>query len=289
MGEVENIIEMLNFVIEKVRQEPQGLKNPTMSFDRERAKTMKLVIPNSTAGMIIGKAGATVKAINEQTGAKVQITQKTAENVPGERVVSVTGMLEQVQAACAMIATKVQEDPDHALNNKITYNDPFLARGAFSNGQGAGLGLHLGGTGGLSMGGLGGLGMPASSNSATTNQLLAQAALLGGSGLGGASTYSSSLGFSQMPSSIQSTATLEISVPDELIGVVLGKGGKTITEIMQYSGAKIQASQKGEFMPGTNNRKVVITGDFQAAQLAHFLITQRIQQVESERQLNNHQ
>lgn len=291
MGEIDNITQMLNFVIEKVRQEPQGLKlNPALSFDRDRAKAMKIVVPNSTAGMIIGKGGVMVKSINEQSGAKVQITQKNAENVQGERVISVSGTLEQVEAACAMIAAKVQEDPDHALNNKISYSDSYMGRSGFSNGQHAGLvsGLQLGGAGGLSVAGLGGLGLPTSGNSAAANHLLAQAALLSGGGLGGSNALPAALGLSPTSSSIHSTATLEISVPDELIGAVLGKGGKTITEFMQYSGAKIQVSQKGEYLPGTSNRKVVITGDMQAAQLAHFLITQRIQQVEGDRQLNHH-
>jgi len=33
-------------------------------------------VPNTTAGLIIGKAGATIKHIMESTGAKVQLSQK---------------------------------------------------------------------------------------------------------------------------------------------------------------------------------------------------------------------
>ncbi|XP_020896994.1 RNA-binding protein Nova-1 [Exaiptasia diaphana] len=286
IGEVENIITMLNFVVDKIRQEPQQAKmNANIQFDTERAKQMKIVVPNSTAGMIIGKGGSAIKSYSEQTGARIQISQKDADSVAGERIVNVSGTEEQVQAACSIIAAKVQEDPEHALNNNIMYTGLTSQRHA--NGH-FGTNLQLG-----TLSGFGGIGLPGTTpgsqgtqGTSTANHILAQAALMGGS-----NPLSSALGISPpstatTSTSIQSSATLEITVPDELIGAILGKGGKTINELMQYSGARIQVSQKGEFVPGTNNRKVVITGDVQAAQLAHFLITQRLQQVEAERLVN---
>ena len=301
LGEVDSINKMLIFVIEKIRQEPPAMRlNPAMTYDRERAKQMKIVVPNSTAGLIIGKSGSTIKCIGDQTGARIQVSQKNAEAVPGERVIGITGTQEQVQAACAVIAAKVQEDPEHALNNNISYSNISLgAHHRLANGSGMGSSLHALSGGGLSGAALGGLGFPntgGSGNTAAANNILAHAALLSGSGglgtnnpLLNAMGSLGHLGLSSSSSQIQSTATLELTVPDELVGAVLGKGGKTINEFMQYSGAKIQVSQKGEYVPGTNNRKVVITGDLNCAQTAHFLITQRLQQVEAERLLGQHQ
>ena len=37
---------------------------------------MKIIVPNTTAGLIIGKGGATIKQIMESSGAKVQLSQK---------------------------------------------------------------------------------------------------------------------------------------------------------------------------------------------------------------------
>ena len=37
---------------------------------------MKIIVPNTTAGLIIGKGGATIKQIMENSGAKVQLSQK---------------------------------------------------------------------------------------------------------------------------------------------------------------------------------------------------------------------
>ncbi|XP_078351966.1 RNA-binding protein Nova-1-like isoform X2 [Oculina patagonica] len=295
MGEVDTINKMLNFVIEKIRQEPPAMRlNPAMTYDRERAKQMKIVVPNSTAGLIIGKSGATIKYIGDQTGARIQVSQKNAETVPGERVIGITGSLEQVQAACAVIAAKVQEDPEHALNNNISYSSLSLgSHHRLSNGNSSFSAFSGGGLSGSGLGGLGFHNSGGGGNSAANN-ILAHAALLSGGGLGANNPLLNAmgnlgpLGLSSSSSQIHSTATLELTVPDDLIGAVLGKQGKTINEFMQYSGAKIQVSQKGEFVPGTNNRKVVITGDLNCAQTAHFLITQRLQQVEAERLLGQH-
>jgi RNA-binding protein Nova len=37
---------------------------------------VKIIVPNTTAGLIIGKAGATIKQMMESSGAKVQLSQK---------------------------------------------------------------------------------------------------------------------------------------------------------------------------------------------------------------------
>lgn len=53
---------------------------------------MKILVPNSTAGMIIGKAGNFIKQIKEESGAYVQISQKSKETNLPERCITVAGM-----------------------------------------------------------------------------------------------------------------------------------------------------------------------------------------------------
>ena len=50
-------------------------------------------MPNSTAGMIIGKAGNYIKQIKEESGAYVQISQKSKETNLPERCITVAGIL----------------------------------------------------------------------------------------------------------------------------------------------------------------------------------------------------
>ena len=70
--------------------------------------------------------------------------------------------------------------------------------------------------------------------------------------------------------------TVELSIPESLIGTILGKAGRTLVEYQDISGAKIQISKKGEYVIGTRNRKVTITGKPPSPQTAQLLITQRV-------------
>ncbi|KAG6763485.1 hypothetical protein POTOM_030902 [Populus tomentosa] len=46
--------------------------------------------------------------------------------------------------------------------------------------------------------------------------------------------------------------SVTIGVADEYIGLVVGRGGRNIMEIIQNSGARIKISDRGGFMSGTN-------------------------------------
>lgn len=52
---------------------------------------VKILVPNSTAGMIIGKGGNYIKQIKEQSGSYVQISQKAKELSLQERCITVVG------------------------------------------------------------------------------------------------------------------------------------------------------------------------------------------------------
>jgi len=54
---------------------------------------VKVVIPNATIGMIIGKGGCYIKQIKDDTGAFVQISQKSTDAVLVERVVTIAGFI----------------------------------------------------------------------------------------------------------------------------------------------------------------------------------------------------
>lgn len=46
----------------------------------------------------------------------------------------------------------------------------------------------------------------------------------------------------------------QVYVPDHMVGVILGKGGATVIDMQNLTGARIQVSQRGEYVPGTHNR-----------------------------------
>lgn len=54
---------------------------------------LKILVPNTTAGMIIGKGGNYVKQIKEDSGSYVQLSQKAKDQILQERCITVIGKL----------------------------------------------------------------------------------------------------------------------------------------------------------------------------------------------------
>ncbi|BES89955.1 Hypothetical protein domain [Nesidiocoris tenuis] len=124
-GSIEAIMEALEFINFKIREKPD-LSNPkTTDHDGkpDREKQVKILVPNTTAGMIIGKGGSYIKQLKEDSGAYVQISQKAKEQSLQERCITVMGDFENNKKACAMILSKVQEDPQSGSSLNISYAD----------------------------------------------------------------------------------------------------------------------------------------------------------------------
>lgn len=84
---------------------------------------MKILVPNSTAGMIIGKAGSYIKHIKEGSGAYVQISQKSLDHPLSERCITVIGEFECNKKACQLILSKIVEDPQSGSCLNVSYAD----------------------------------------------------------------------------------------------------------------------------------------------------------------------
>lgn len=78
------------------------------------------------------------------------------------------------------------------------------------------------------------------------------------------------------PEIITQHCEISIQVPETAVGAVIGKGGRYVLEIMKHTGARIQISPKGEFVPGTNDRKIVISGTVGAVHHAHIVLLQKV-------------
>jgi transcription antitermination factor NusA-like protein len=52
---------------------------------------VKILVPNSTAGMIIGKGGNFIKQMKEESGSYIQISQKAKDQTLQERCITVIG------------------------------------------------------------------------------------------------------------------------------------------------------------------------------------------------------
>lgn len=61
------------------------------------------MVPNSTAGMVIGKGGSYIQEIKERTGAYVQISQKSREFNLVERCIVIAGKILLLWYICHLI------------------------------------------------------------------------------------------------------------------------------------------------------------------------------------------
>ncbi|KFW91145.1 RNA-binding protein Nova-1, partial [Phalacrocorax carbo] len=362
-GTVEALNAVHGFIAEKIREMPQNVaktepvsilqpqttvnpdrikqtlpssptttkSSPSDPMTTSRANQVKIIVPNSTAGLIIGKGGATVKAIMEQSGAWVQLSQKPDGINLQERVVTVSGEPEQNRKAVELIIQKIQEDPQSGSCLNISYanvtgpvansnptGSPYAntaevlptaaaAAGLLGHANLAGVaafpavlsgftgndlvaitsalntlasyGYNLNTLGlGLSQAAATGALAATAGGTAGTFPLGSRAAATAATNgyFGAASPLAASAILGTEKSTDGSKDVVEIAVPENLVGAILGKGGKTLVEYQELTGARIQISKKGEFVPGTRNRKVTITGTPAATQAAQYLITQRI-------------
>ena len=236
--------------------------------DRPGDKTvtqLRILIPSAAAGGIIGRGGCNIKAIGEESGARIQLSPKDV--VPpsiAERIVTLTGELDQCLKAVSLVMRHMQEDISYSTYQNTTTNYGSGGRHHHSHVP------HGGSLGGV-YGAPGGLGGGAAAPSYPPFGAPPFGHMYAGGG-SAAGRY----GYPGGPGS-GPPATVVIAVPDMLVGAIVGRGGATISELQRVSGARIKISQKGDFVPGTTNRTVTITGAPQATQAAQYLISQKVQ------------
>merc|ERR1712002_341600 len=267
-GEVSQIIDLNNYIIDKVHQSA-GEGRGKGSRDERRGQQIKIVMPNSTAGIIIGRSGASIRELQEETKAKVMLTGRDENKVRGERLLTITGNTEQRIEAARQVINKIAADPDNMQNTTMKYS-----RGSHDNRD------HYGGNEGGNM---------YNQNNEPNKHHNSYAALgLGGSsnagGLGVLAEVAQQLvgGLSQVnsntPNNIKTTVQIQMEIPAILVGSIVGPTGNNLLEFMQFSGAKIQLSSGNDL----NHKTLTILGDLNQAQIGYHLVNQKITQIRNE-------
>lgn len=123
-GTMDAIMTVLEFIMDKIREKPDlttKMNETEAKLAQERDRQVKILVPNSTAGMIIGKAGAYIKQIKEESGSYVQISQKPKDITLQERCITIIGEPEKNKIACRLIITKIMEDPQSGTCLNVSY------------------------------------------------------------------------------------------------------------------------------------------------------------------------
>ncbi|XP_078008466.1 poly(rC)-binding protein 4 isoform X2 [Phascolarctos cinereus] len=199
--------------------------------------TLRLVIPASQCGSLIGKAGAKIKEIRETTGAQVQVAGDLLPNST-ERAVTVSGVPDAIILCVRQICAVILESPPKGAT--IPYH-PSLSLGTvlLSANQGQ-------------------YGTVTPAEVSKLQQLS-----------GHPVPFASPSVVPGLDPSAQ-TSSQEFLVPNDLIGCVIGRQGSKISEIRQMSGAHIKIGNQAE---GSGERHVTITGSPVSIALAQYLIT----------------
>ncbi|XP_063226545.1 poly(rC)-binding protein 3 isoform X4 [Bacillus rossius redtenbacheri] len=237
--------------------------------------TLRLIVPASQCGSLIGKGGSKIKEIREVTGASIQVASEMLPNST-ERAVTISGTSEAITQCIYHICCVMLESPPKGAT--IPYRPKpqvagpvILAGGQAYTIQGnyavpahADMGMGSSPLAGLAALGLGGL---TAGNSGGLNP--AALAALAGSQLRSNNQNRNQPGANQQ--------THEMTVPNELIGCIIGKGGTKIAEIRQISGAMIRISNCEEREGGTTDRTITITGNPDSVALAQYLINMSVE------------
>ncbi|KAJ8976343.1 hypothetical protein NQ317_009795 [Molorchus minor] len=248
--------------------------------------TLRLVVPASQCGSLIGKGGSKIKEIREVTGASIQVASEMLPNST-ERAVTISGTGEAI-TQCIYHICNVMLEVNHGVDySPLPKELPYLTAPKPQVGGPVIL------AGGQAYTIQGNYAVPAHTDVASLgkNPLAGLAALgLGGlapSGAGGLNPAAlAALAGSQLrtsnPRNQQSSnqQTHEMTVPNELIGCIIGKGGTKIAEIRQISGAMIRISNCDDRESGSSDRTITISGNPDAVALAQYLINMRLGSVE---------
>merc|ERR1712142_295903 len=107
-----------NYIIDKVAD----ARGSDGTKDDRRGNMVKMILPNITAGLIIGKGGATIKSLKEESAAYIDHTGRDESPVQGERILTIKGNTEQRIDAARLVINKVASDPDNMANTSLKYS-----------------------------------------------------------------------------------------------------------------------------------------------------------------------
>ncbi|CAL8388360.1 unnamed protein product [Boreogadus saida] len=216
--------------------------------------TLRLVVPASQCGSLIGKGGSKIKEMRESTGAQVQVAGDMLPNST-ERAVTISGAPEAIIQCVKQICVVMLESPPKGAT--IPYRPkPASAPVIFSGGQAYTI--------------QGQYAIPHPDQLSKLHQLAMQQTPFTPLGQTTPAFPAAGLDASNQ------TSSHELSIPNDLIGCIIGRQGTKINEIRQMSGAQIKIANA---MEGSSERQITITGTPANISLAQYLINARFRDV----------
>nr|XP_035980023.1 poly(rC)-binding protein 2 isoform X8 [Halichoerus grypus] len=263
-GPTNAIFKAFAMIIDKLEEDISSSMTNSTAASRPPV-TLRLVVPASQCGSLIGKGGCKIKEIRESTGAQVQVAGDMLPNST-ERAITIAGIpqsiIECVKQICVVMLETLSQSPPKGVT--IPYRPkPSSSPVIFAGGQDR----YSTGSDSASF--------PHTTPSMCLNpdlegppleltklhQLAMQQSHF-------PMTHGNT-GFSAGLDASAQTTSHELTIPNDLIGCIIGRQGAKINEIRQMSGAQIKIANPVE---GSTDRQVTITGSAASISLAQYLI-----------------
>ncbi|KAI0068342.1 hypothetical protein BV25DRAFT_1787866, partial [Artomyces pyxidatus] len=252
-GSVESVAKAYALIIAQLVD--ANPSSPGASSASSSAHTsIRLLISHNLMGTIIGRNGLKIKAIQDGSGARM-VASKEMLPQSTERVVDVQGSPESIGRAIEEIGRCLLEDWERGLGTVLYH--PGVADDRASGRRGShGYSSSYSGSGRRSNGEAAAARAPSppSPTAASTN-----------------------------PTNLR---TQNISIPSDMVGCIIGRGGTKITEIRRLSGSKISIAKAPH--DETGERMFTIVGTPEANEKALFLLYNQLES-EKERRVGKEQ
>ncbi|KAM4818092.1 poly(rC)-binding protein 2-like [Thomomys bottae] len=265
VGPTSAIFKAFAMIIDKQEKDISSSMTNNSTASSRPLITQRLVVSASQCGSLIGKGGCKIRQIRESTGAQIQMA---GDMLPSstERSISITGIPQSVIECFKQICMLILEFPPKGVN--IPYRPkPSSSPVSLAGGQDR----HSTGSNSASF--------PHTSPSVCLNsdqdgspldltklhQLAVQQPHF--------PKAHDSTGFHAGLDASAHTASQELTIPNSLIGCIIGRQGAKINEIRRMSGAQIKIANPVE---GSTDRLVIITGSAASISLAQYLINVRL-------------
>ncbi|KAJ3204856.1 hypothetical protein HDU67_009255 [Dinochytrium kinnereticum] len=281
-GPLDTVAKAFSLVALKIVEEQQ-----TPVELKQRHTAIRILVPHSRMGSIIGKQGQKIKDVQDASGSRVMANEDILPQST-ERIVTVQGVVDSVHIATYHIGLVLQDHPERSMNT-IAYRplpgvSTVQAGNAQRGGGGGGpsnmppmmggggySGQHMGGGGGYGPGG-GGMNPPGYGYGGGP-----PGGHMGGGMHGGMPHQMPRPGPPGMAPVMPPQGAMQmqqIFIPNEMVGAIIGKGGTKINEIRQMSGCQIKIAEPTE---GAAERLVTITGTPETNQVALYMLYQRLE------------
>ncbi|XP_060244481.1 poly(rC)-binding protein 2 isoform X3 [Meriones unguiculatus] len=286
-GPTNAIFKAFAMIIDKLEEDISSSMTNSTAASRPPV-TLRLVVPASQCGSLIGKGGCKIKEIRESTGAQVQVAGDMLPNST-ERAITIAGIPQSIIECVKQICVVMLESPPKGVT--IPYrpkpsSSPVIFAGGqdrYSTGSDSASFPHT--TPSMCLNpDLEGPPLEAYTiqgqyaipqpDLTKLHQLAMQQSHFpmthGNTGFSGIESSSPEVKgyWAGLDASAQTTSH-ELTIPNDLIGCIIGRQGAKINEIRQMSGAQIKIANPVE---GSTDRQVTITGSAASISLAQYLI-----------------